>query len=631
VMAWAEYLAHELVLGAAVAGGVLCSMWRVWCRREALALGPGWGLPPVKEWDYKAEGKHNVVLVYSGDDDSWKGTALRLRKLHTGDATETVHEDHGLFPSTAEDFARSVMIPLLGSEFVDQCLVVPVSTSALELLDARLVQLVECRPVFRRSGMLDTEFGSVMLLTDGSKVDASRRIIQDALSFGTEVPMESLGPSVAVEIKPKSPALVDVRDAARVVPGRSERPATIDDASELARKGVMTKFRMQQVWKALKGKALRMAAYCPTMLHGDVLAKAVGVRCLIQTPHNNLRVFVDHSQSFPLTTRADRYSKEEREALASEGHVQDEIDAVTPREYELALEQTLARSALGLLVPSPLVVPVDCPQRTWHGLEVAKGAASRPLRGDSRSAVLLSILVKILDREPLLERLHNVQLLGDAVESSAVWEAYRPHLEHEAGLSLPTPSDAYRWAKDDSTVPAQRRAVRSFGEACRRSGADMAQRLLVAQAACDCSIMISLRLVRPKASASATGQQQGRIAVLPAESLPSILRDWHTVAPTAGHRIPQRPIGAVRLSECAAVLDELRAAGLCEGEVDLDEAWVLYRVSVVDMEPKLVSRLPKYAAKDVEITEAFQLFCAHTDDSDRPSLRAKAKQPTVFE
>ena len=79
---------------------------------------PHLDLPPAREWEYKAEGKHNVVMTYAGTAVRWVGLAVRLRKAHTGDATECVPEEHLLFPTHMDEFAKSVMIPLLGKEYV---------------------------------------------------------------------------------------------------------------------------------------------------------------------------------------------------------------------------------------------------------------------------------------------------------------------------------------------------------------------------------------------------------------------------------------------------------------------------------------------------------------------------------
>ncbi|KAA0177653.1 hypothetical protein FNF27_00826 [Cafeteria roenbergensis] len=565
---------------------------------------PHLDLPPAREWEYKAEGKHNVVMTYAGTAVRWVGLAVRLRKAHTGDATECVPEEHLLFPTHMDEFAKSVMIPLLGKEYVDQCVTLSVAPRVLWDFQARLEACAMSRPIARRHVGLDTTACRVMLMTDSTTVGAPDAELLAAVGGGGTGRVVRLGAPLAVEIKPKAG---------------------------------------MAVWKVTKGKALRASAYCPLDLFSSSRGRRLAaLRSLVQTPHNNFRLFARGAAPFPPADHHDRRTHEQRELLkAGVEPEEDAPAAMAPAEYEECLDTSLARTSVGQLcastasAASPATRTDDprveeracCPSAareaavggesepgrkeelctaTWHGLDRSLAAASADGGARGPRSVLLAALVEALEREPLLARLRGTQCLSKGVRSGALWRAFQEPLEAASGQSFKSPKAAYKWAHAESTIAAQAAAVKAFAKDCVGEGAAVAarrtvspaaaatQRFLVAQAACDCSVLISLQLA------------------------------W---VPAAADCDSTRALSRMGASQ-AKPGEALRGNGVSWGgeEPSVDDVWVFYRFSVVDLEPKMVSRIPKYAAKDAEITAAFAKYLRDPGAAEMPGRSQEPPQ-----
>lgn len=624
-----------------------------------------------RNWRYKAEGKHNVVMTYCGDEAEWDGIAIRLRKLHKGDSTETVTENHGLFPSRMDDFSRRVMRPLVGSEYVDLCQLVHLPVWAMRVFESVLQRDDYLRPITRRHTTIDTTAGFAVLLTDSTSVHAPASQVRRALG-GTKERFVRLGAPVAVEIKPKAGLVVAATDAACphegaiAVHGDQRHEVASEALAGLASSGGLpmpagtahgvSKFRMQQIWKVTKGKALRASAYSPLQLFGSLEACRRSLVALAHTPHNNFRVFARGAVPFPPNSAVDRIGKAQRDAMAR-GHDRPTTRALTPHEYAASLAETLDATFVKALVRDQVVEAAgaaDDDAASWHGLEAAEAAADAGFPVGSASNLLIAILAHILQREPLLQQLQRTQMLGQATTSRRLWQAYRPHLERAAGRRFDDASVAYKWARSEGTEGQQAVAVAALagaeGVGAERARAEV-QRFLIAQAACDCSLLVSMQLVSC-ADDAAVGQTQGAETV--AASPEAVLRAARAAVPEHAHgreggrqpaaagAVAVRAIGAVRLQECcpecaaaapskkglahltrttSRVADKLLESDSAGAAVK--DLWVVYRLSLVDLEPKLVARLPKYAAKDDDITAAFALFRASPSGSKMPAATKK--------
>jgi hypothetical protein len=620
------------------------------------------------DWKYKAEGKHNVVMTYCGDDPAWDGIAIRLRKLHRGDSTEDVAENHGLFPVRMDDFSRQIMRPLVGESYVDLCQLVNLPSSAMKRLEGVLRRDDELRPVTRRHSTIDTDLATAILLTDSTSVHAPLSEVQRALG-GTTMPVTRLGAPVAIEIKPKAGLVVSATDAGAPFAGdrgkdctscASEATYGLSDSDLHCEAGSsaqgVSKFRMQQIWKVTKGKALRASAYSPLQLFGTPAACQRALTALAHTPHNNFRVFARGSVPFPPNHVVDRIGKAERDAMAR-GSDRPGVRAPSPAEYASSLSKTLAATFLHSLTPEDGRVSASSSTRSteepssWHGLGEADAAATAGFDPRSTSGLLVKILAHILHREPLLKQLQATQRLGQITTSERLWELYRPHLERVAGRAFPSASAAYKWAREAGTEVLQAKAVEALA-GCGHPDSELRemQQFLVAQAACDCSLLVSMQLVRcadrcAVAQTQGDPDREGSEAATAEDVLEAARRDRgrsasaSTPAPelrSDGIRgaatVSARAIGAVRLQDCCgdtvsvpsavevARLDRMKskheAGGRPRGAVedtsavasDVRDLWIVYRLSLVDLEPKLVARVPKYAAKDDDISAAYALF-----------------------
>ncbi|XP_056693308.1 inositol-pentakisphosphate 2-kinase isoform X2 [Spinacia oleracea] len=233
------------------------------------------------DWSYRGEGAVNLVLAYTGSSPTFSGKIIRVQKVvKNGSMEETErsvlskHEsilwkDAGSIVTSpnkeiAEQmYVQSVMIPLLGSEFVDPGVRILVSRGFLESVER---DSLSKRPGSRvKAANVDCCADSVMLMSDHS-------VFPQGASKGA--------PCITVEIKPKCGFL----------------PSSSFMADENAIKKNATRFKMHQVLKLQQLKVQQLSKYDPLDLFSasrDRIHEAINA--LFATPQNNLRVFLNGS------------------------------------------------------------------------------------------------------------------------------------------------------------------------------------------------------------------------------------------------------------------------------------------------------------------------------------------------
>ncbi|KAL2901098.1 Inositol-pentakisphosphate 2-kinase [Bienertia sinuspersici] len=142
------------------------------------------------DWTYRGEGAVNIVLVYSGSSPDFIGKVIRVQKVPTDVSDDEIrrsvlskHEcnlwkDVGdIVTSPRKDIAEQlyvqcVMVPLLGSEFVDPGVRILVSRAFLESVERNVLSQ---RPGWRvNAAKVDCCVDSVLLMSDHSIQQVSK-------------------------------------------------------------------------------------------------------------------------------------------------------------------------------------------------------------------------------------------------------------------------------------------------------------------------------------------------------------------------------------------------------------------------------------------------------------------------
>ncbi|KAK7310919.1 hypothetical protein RJT34_08718 [Clitoria ternatea] len=244
------------------------------------------GKKDAAEWIYRGEGAANLVLAYTGSSPSFIGKVMRIRKAPRNGAQSMsmrspsamtalerlLWKDFDELISSPDNdiacqlFVHNVMMPLLGSEFVDAGILVQVSREFLELAEKNVI----CqRPVWRvDSAQVDMDRDSVLLMSDHS-----------LFTHGNQ----GSSPCISVEIKPKCGFLPFSR--------------FISEETDIKKR--ITRFQMHQALKLHRGEISLLSEYDPLdLFSGSKERIHKAIKDLFTTPQNNFRVFMNGSLIF---------------------------------------------------------------------------------------------------------------------------------------------------------------------------------------------------------------------------------------------------------------------------------------------------------------------------------------------
>ncbi|KAG0279957.1 Inositol-pentakisphosphate 2-kinase [Linnemannia exigua] len=331
----------------------------------------------VDYWQYRAEGNANIVLQYIGPHSSFRTTVLRLRKANRLDGPGTREGEVGAGGTNFGDetitmknltkesqFATEVIGLLLGSQFVEQLIAVALPP---EFLSSLAKAIEPSRPESRRQKGVDLAQSVGFLALDHT------RFIKPAPGQST----------VAVEIKPKW--------------GFLTKSAFLRKDQDIKRR--KCRFCMYQHQKIKTGQEGGLSKYCPIELFsGTELLVQDALDSLVDTPQNNLRLFVDGKEQ-PVNKNSIT-----KVFLASS----------TSNQLQ---EQQQQRQPTGMKDDDPLDGEDD----------------------DSRPAKLTEVLTQILLESPLLKRLGRLQQGLDSLDVETIHRFYA-HLLDEGADHLPEPT-----------------------------------------------------------------------------------------------------------------------------------------------------------------------------------------------
>ncbi|KAF9316317.1 Inositol-pentakisphosphate 2-kinase [Podila horticola] len=441
----------------------------------------------VDYWQYRAEGNANLVLQYVGPNPAYATTILRLRKAERLDATNANKSDMEASGSTRNNissesqFASQVIGRLLGQEYVEQLISIQLPQEFIQNLSTAIEP---SRPVSRRQKGIDHSQRVGFLALDHTRFISSTR-----------------HPSVSVEIKPKWGFLTSSNFIRK-------------DQDIKKRK---CRFCMYQHHKILSGIEQDLSQYCPIdLFSGHELLVHDALESLVQTPQNNLRLFVDGIQQI-----------------------------VTPS----AMKESLV-----------------------------KESGTRKL-DDEEHPNMVDVLAKVLVSSTLLERLARLQLSLDSLDIETIHKFYT-HIAHPIDNSIPEPSfDEYLSTAEiflertdmnalmsdmREAFVAQNASSLGFGPEDNLEDVPDTLKLhfirefLLSATLKDCSILITIRQLDDQPPTTSTASE----GVLP------------------------------RFKENT---QKIKVGG-CEFE---------YKMTCIDLDPKKMSSVPKYLAKDREIVEHY--------------------------
>ncbi|KAK3844154.1 MAG: inositol-pentakisphosphate 2-kinase [Linnemannia gamsii] len=330
----------------------------------------------VDYWQYRAEGNANIVFQYIGPHARFRTTVLRLRKANRLDGPGTGEGGVGVGGTNLGDntitmknltkeaqFATEVIGLLLGSEFVEQLIAVALPP---EFLSSLAKAIEPSRPESRRQKGIDLAQSVGFLALDHT------RFIKPAPGQST----------VAVEIKPKW--------------GFLTKSAFLRKDQDIKRR--KCRFCMYQHQKIETGQEGGLSKYCPIELFsGTELLVQDALDSLVDTPQNNLRLFVDGKQQ-PVNKNSIN-----KVFLASS----------TSNQLQEQLQQ---RKSAWMKDDDPLDED-----------------------DDSGSAKLTEVLTQILLESPLLKRLGRLQQALDSLDVETIHRLYA-HLLDEGADHLPEPT-----------------------------------------------------------------------------------------------------------------------------------------------------------------------------------------------
>ncbi|KAJ1751195.1 hypothetical protein LPJ79_002307 [Coemansia sp. RSA 1821] len=209
----------------------------------------------ASDWSYSGEGNLKIVFSYTGADLKLTGWLLRLDKANNQNSLPEQHKRH-----ENSIFSTHVIGSLIGSSYILPQKFVPVTPAFLTQLDQHSLAV---RPAHRTHVHIDLaqQIGVLM---------------PNMLKPGDE-------PAVTVELKPKW--------------GYLPTSSHICAANEVKRR--VCRYCMHQYLKH-QGRG---SDFCPLDMFSTSQDRIVrALDCLVQSPQNNLRVFVDGKIIDPLDT-----------------------------------------------------------------------------------------------------------------------------------------------------------------------------------------------------------------------------------------------------------------------------------------------------------------------------------------
>jgi hypothetical protein len=277
------------------------------------------------EWQYAAEGALNIALRYVGTTcPNLIGHILRLRK----DQPTSIKKTSTYSLTTTVDFIESTMVPLLGREYVPKNELISIPQTFLQEIDEMILNQ---RPHYRRHHALDLDSQVGVLMKDHARLicscgnsctsycveikpkwgilfpesswEVKRRVDRFTMHqqfkfFTSSTPTSSLFSST--NMTRTSSSNVDESQPVSFLSSISTIDGSLSSTTTAFSPTSSSSLQTQQQQQQQNHQHLHteISLYNPLELfHGNI---KLAIHQLIQTPQNNLRLFKDGIQIYPL-------------------------------------------------------------------------------------------------------------------------------------------------------------------------------------------------------------------------------------------------------------------------------------------------------------------------------------------
>ncbi len=208
-------------------------------------------------WQYKAEGRLNLVCTYTGTNTGLIGKVIRIQKDVKGHHKTSC--DHGLFPMESIEFVNASIKPILTESYLGNFVSYKVSQV---FLDSLFTQIYNLRPESRRVESTGFNVDNVVVLMD----DFTK--LYPSMFLG--IMGDGVSKTFSFEIKPKSSVVVCNKNGINY-----------------------DRFTVQQIVKNTNSH------YKPSELFSRDISKIrSAIVGLTETPQNNFKMFIDGNVEF---------------------------------------------------------------------------------------------------------------------------------------------------------------------------------------------------------------------------------------------------------------------------------------------------------------------------------------------
>lgn len=385
--------------------------------------------------EFRGEGNSSLVIALPKET-----TVLKLKKTPVYNENSTGRDWLGLHKYQLS-FIRNVAAPLLGHSVIDMPTIVQLNQDEIKLINSSMRKE---RSMDRRKKNVSTTLSCGLLF-------------HDYCTFPTAMSVETVGPVISVEIKPKMGFL----------------PISIPP--ELNLKSRICRFHLVQHHKLKAAKIQQISNYCPLdMFSGCPERMECAILELLHSPQNNLRIFKNRKLI---------YGGERRVPLDLDDFLEG-----------LSLEGSLVDGGirdLCNLVRIALTLPLDQTDR-------CKEAGQLKARVESRDCIFSTKCCCDTEAEELKHCIPEGCVLSRILECQQVSMEDVSEIYHQYFLARRL--ENFFWRRYPSaSIPSNLMSVgRHEEETAEEFHHRMLWKFLVAMTARDCSVMLTLQRISPQ-------------------------------------------------------------------------------------------------------------------------------------
>ncbi|XP_033106076.1 inositol-pentakisphosphate 2-kinase-like [Anneissia japonica] len=493
----------------------------------------------ISDWIYRGEGNSSLVISNIKERKVYKLRKREFVKTECNDTKTVGGEDSLQRCRRTLQYSEQVLRPLLGEQFVAIAEIVPISKDFINSVSEKVRK---SRPLKRLNTEIDEYSGYGICLPDFCFMQPSNS--------------KNLNPVLCVEIKPKMGLLPDLK---QISPERSIKRSACRFCMYQKLKLSLPNVNPGN-HKVEYGTWESASLYCPLdLFSGNEDRMMYALNCLIKTPQNNLRVFLNGRLIFANNGRYMPTLDDHKrlvDILKLQFEKQDKTTEDDHKDFNHSCLQDFLHVIRKVLmvseVDSESTPRVSCtrPQTNKHCLASCYKSKSKK---ESENSSLPSGC--ILDRILKVQQYDDLDIEGIYPLYQRLQEHLAHHPEDREKYCLEGPF-SQSFIEQLPKMPKLTENINSSIESTLDYAVQKIREFLIAATTKDCSIMLTLQ------QASATQME---------ESIPSI-------SSRNGSRF-------------------------------------LYQCRIVDLDPKPSTRIPMYDRLDQDITQYYKKYYEHEDMS----------------